>query len=338
MKSIEGGTGFSTISKNIIVYKKNRFPIRFYDVKGIENEETLDNYANILKELNPDKLCASDSIHSIFYCKEYTNGTVVEEMENRIFKKLINCQIPIYFIITKTPYDASRKSMNPNIENKRKNQESIIENALYDLIKTLFNEREDDAQRFIENYIKIYYVNLINTESAEPPIPAFGIDKVLSSFSELVPEKLWNEQELACNEMNEEKCKNLLKKNKILSHYSDLENLNINNQREAKEYLKKLKAGAFFSGMIPLFDIWMEYIYKSLFKNKLKSLYGFDLVQAEKALNESNKDNLNKKGSELNKLYYYLLCINSIKIFIYFCLFLVFILSNISALLKFKKI
>jgi hypothetical protein len=37
MKSIEGGSGHSTTSKKIIVYKKRLFPIRFYDVKGIED-------------------------------------------------------------------------------------------------------------------------------------------------------------------------------------------------------------------------------------------------------------------------------------------------------------
>ena len=36
-KSIEGGTGFSTTSKDLIIYKKKSVPIRFYDVKGIEN-------------------------------------------------------------------------------------------------------------------------------------------------------------------------------------------------------------------------------------------------------------------------------------------------------------
>lgn len=39
-KSIEGGTGFSTTSKDIVVYKKDCIPLRFYDVKGIESEET----------------------------------------------------------------------------------------------------------------------------------------------------------------------------------------------------------------------------------------------------------------------------------------------------------
>ena len=47
-------------------------------------------------------------------------------------------------------------------------------------------------------------------------------------------------------------------------------------REEAKEYMKGLKACAFFSGMIPGVDIGMEYFYKKKFKKKLKALYGFD--------------------------------------------------------------
>ncbi len=42
-KSFEGGIGNSTTSKDIQVYKKSGIPLRFYDVKGIENEQTVKN-------------------------------------------------------------------------------------------------------------------------------------------------------------------------------------------------------------------------------------------------------------------------------------------------------
>ena len=51
-KSLEGGDGFSTTSKNILVYKKNNLALRFYYVKGIEcDENTLKNYVKYLKIL-----------------------------------------------------------------------------------------------------------------------------------------------------------------------------------------------------------------------------------------------------------------------------------------------
>jgi predicted GTPase len=48
---LEGGNGFSTTSKNILVYKKANLALRFYDVKGLEDENKLKNYVKIIKTL-----------------------------------------------------------------------------------------------------------------------------------------------------------------------------------------------------------------------------------------------------------------------------------------------
>lgn len=113
-KSIEGGTGFSTTSKNIVVYQKTDVPLRFYDVKRIENEETVKNYSEILKNYNGKNNSSNDAINAIFYCMEYkSTGTIIEEMENKLFEKLVEFNIPILFIFTKCPY-------NPYQENKNK--------------------------------------------------------------------------------------------------------------------------------------------------------------------------------------------------------------------------
>jgi hypothetical protein len=90
-----------------------------------------------------------------------------------------------------------------------------------------------------------------------------------------------------------------------LRYYSELDNLNKINLEEAERYLKSLKAGAFFSGIIPGLDIGMEYYYKYLFKNKLKCLYGFDYTEAEEAVNESKKKEMEKKsikGADKSKI------------------------------------
>lgn len=50
-KSLEGGTGNATTSKNFLVYKKSGVPIRLLDAKGIEKQETVDNYDKILDYL-----------------------------------------------------------------------------------------------------------------------------------------------------------------------------------------------------------------------------------------------------------------------------------------------
>ena len=301
MKSIEGGTGFSTTSKKIIVYKKSGFPIRFYDVKGIENDETSENYDKIMAYFNIMNNISHESINIIFYCIEYKkNGTIIEEMEFKLFQKLINFDIPIFFIITKTPYNPDKPCSKKKTEQSRKNERDIIINAINHLVLSAFNNK-NDGKKFIDNYIKIFFVNLVRVEE-EIPIPVFGIDKVLSFLSELVPKKDWNELKSTCEKRDEIKCKELLKKNVFLKYYSKFENINLKNQKNAKDYLKGLKAGAFFSGIIPIIDIGMEYLYKYLFQEKLVSLYGFKYNQALEALKKKNIIDEGKDIDQIDKL------------------------------------
>ena len=131
-------------------------------------------------------------------------------------------------------------------------------------------------------------MNLVEEKRKHETLPIFGINNVLSYLSGYVKEDKWNELKKACNEKNEKKCKELLKDNIFLTYYSEFENLKKRNQGEAEEYLIRLKVGACFSGMVPGLDIGMEYYYRNLFKQKLKSLYGFDYDEAIKALKENN--------------------------------------------------
>mgnify|MGYP002624213728 CR=1 FL=1 len=104
MKSLEGGTGFSSTSQNILVYRKANIPLRLYDVRGIEDDQSLNNYIKILTNFNGNLKKSNDSLNAIFYCIEFkNNGTIIKERETKIFEKLIDFNIPILFIITKTP-------------------------------------------------------------------------------------------------------------------------------------------------------------------------------------------------------------------------------------------
>ena len=87
-KSLEGGIGISTTSKNILVYKKSNLALRFYDIKGLEDEKTLKNYVKILKDFNSNNNHSSDIINAIFYCKQYGDETIIEEPERKIIDEL----------------------------------------------------------------------------------------------------------------------------------------------------------------------------------------------------------------------------------------------------------
>ena len=63
------------------------------------------------------------------------------------------------------------------------------------MIKSIFerNNKKEEGQNFIDNYIKFFFVNLVRTESLD--VPVFGIDKVLSFFSNSVSKEDWEELE-----------------------------------------------------------------------------------------------------------------------------------------------
>ena len=263
-KSLEGGTGFSTTSKNIKVYQKCEVPLRFYDAKGIENEQTIKNYIKIMEDYSGKKSFYIDNLNAVFYCMEYKKeGTTIEEQENRLFEELVKLEIPILFIITKYPYNPEKKSKNPITENAREEGRKKIIRAINDMIRSIL-EREGKNIQYLRDYIKFFFVNLVEDLELENPI--FGVDKIISFFTESVSEDDWDDLEESCKKNDEEKCKIICKKNPFLKYYSDFESINTRSKQEALKYLKGLKAGAFFSGWVPGLDIGMEYYYRHLFK------------------------------------------------------------------------
>lgn len=160
------------------------------------------------------------------------------------------------------------------------------------------NKNEEEIKKFLENNIKIFFVNLVRYKDHNNiPVPILGIDKVLSFFKDSVEEDL-KKLENCCFSKDEENCVKICNKNPLLKNYSNFEKINKDNKKEAKKFLKGLKAGAFFTGMIPGLDIGMEYYYRNILKTKLKSLYGFDYDNAKKT---AIKYNLIIENSEIIK-------------------------------------
>ena len=278
-KALEGGAGMATTSKKLNIYARSGIPLRFYDAPGIENNVTLENYKAIIREYTLKYNNSIDKINAIFYCKEYKiNGTIVEEMEKSLFEELAKLKIPILFIITKCPFDPEEQ----NIKKKTKVAREEQINSIKYNIENALNQRYFKDDEFKKYSVKPCFMNLVRDETVEPNVPIFGFDKLLSFFTDLDPEENWYNLELSCKKRNEIDCKRYCKENHFLKYYSDFEVLNTKNKTEALNYLKGLKAGAFFSGLIPALDIGMEYLYRNLFQKKLKNLYGFDYDTAQK--------------------------------------------------------
>ena len=283
------------------MYKKTDIPLRFYDVKGIEDEATVDLYFKILEKYNGKNADSLDKINAIFYLVKYDKDTVLDNLVDDIFEKLIEFDIPILFIITHCDFNPYTKSKNPKANISKINKKKTIENNIKDYLKSKFkdNKKENEYDNFIKNFVKFYYVNLVR-EYKDNPIPVFGIDKIVSFFRESVPIEDWKNLDSSCDLNDEKNCKKYCEKNPFLKYYLDFNKINKRNKEEALNYLKGLKAGAFFSGWIPGVDIGMEYYYRKIFKEKLKYLYGFTYEKAEKTVKEYGYDKKEIKLKELN--------------------------------------
>jgi len=295
-KSLEGGNGVSATSKNIVVYKKEDVPLKIYDVKGIDGKESIDNYLNILTELNGKIKISNDSLNAILFCMKYKTGTVIYEMQNKIFEKLIDFNIPILFVITHTPYDIRNESKDIKIEKKRKYSRNVIITTIEKFIKDAFTNKKkakEECEKFINEFVKIYFVNMVEFDNNDNPTPIFGIDNVLSFFNKLVPKENWEGLKESCFNQNVEKCMDYCESNLFLKNYSKFELIKERNRIKALDYLKELRTGAFLTGLVPGVDFGMEYLYRYLFKEKLKLLYGFGYDQAELIIKRESKAKLN---------------------------------------------
>lgn len=152
--------------------------LRFYDVKGLEDENTLKNYVKILKEFNSNSNHSIDSINAIFYCKPYGDSTVISENDKKIIMELIDFDIPILFLFTKKPYDL-RQKMDDETEEfrlfERNSKNNIIESKIRDCFKN--KKKESESDNYIKQYIHFYFVNLIEDYSLKAPV--FEIEKFL---------------------------------------------------------------------------------------------------------------------------------------------------------------
>ena len=83
------------------MYKKSSLALRFYDVKGLEDETTLNNYVKLLKGFNGNNNLSNDSINAIFYCIPYGEKTIIKEPDKKIINELIEFDIPILFYLRK---------------------------------------------------------------------------------------------------------------------------------------------------------------------------------------------------------------------------------------------
>jgi len=116
-------------------------------LKELMVNSSIDNYINILTELNGNIKISNDSLNTILFCMKYKTGTVIYDMLRKIFEKLIDYNIPILFVITHTPYDIRKKSKNKNTEKTRKNNRDIIITTIKKFFKDAFINKKKEKKK-----------------------------------------------------------------------------------------------------------------------------------------------------------------------------------------------
>ena len=172
----------------------------------------MENYTKIISEYGLKSKYSPHNLNAIFYCLQYKgNGTVIEEMEFPLFKKLVKLRIPILFIITHFPYNPYKENMKKEAKKEISEDIKRIENTIKEKIK---NIRKKNSEEYIENFVRFYYVNLVGKYDT----PIFGLNELLSYFTKLVSEEDWNNLEKSCIERNENECKKYCEKNPFLKN------------------------------------------------------------------------------------------------------------------------
>ena len=81
-RSKEGGTGKSTTSK-IVRYGIENIPIRFYDIPGLESDETINSVFKKLKDKTNEMNNDTDKIHLLLYFINFQEETLFYDMEKK---------------------------------------------------------------------------------------------------------------------------------------------------------------------------------------------------------------------------------------------------------------
>ena len=323
-RSKEGGTGKSTTSK-IVRYGIENIPIRFYDIPGFENDETINSVFKKLKdktnEMNNDK----DKIHLLLYFINFQEETLFYDMEKKILDiiKENNNKIKIIFILTHcliNPY-------NCDFNKKNKKTKKIIASKIEKIINIITNNFGENYS-IENNYFRkdsiiqdnLILVNLVEDYEREE----FGFDKVMESIYEalsignskedlkLIIEKLLNaiSNKIKLDEEYDEQIEKYLKQSYILSQTTFATQREKALKEAEKCYNNMFSFGKTALVLSPIFREaklgFMKY-QKTKFKKKLKKIFGYSIIEKddesnninEKYIEEKEKDKDNKEKEEL---------------------------------------
>ncbi len=307
-KRAKTGGNLKSCTSNINHYQIENYPIRLYDLPGVENQETLEMNLSKIGNLKDTMKKLNERIHLILYFIDGGAQVKFNKFGYILINTICDADTKIFFIETHAKYNKDDENQKDNyIQNSYEIRDcisSIIddENKINNLLPILDNKE-------IGNF---FSVNLKETQIYNSIIPIFGVENLLKSICDIfntnktLLEKLKKKIEDYKIEdpFKNDEIKNIIKSNYFLKDFSNYELLVKRKEKEAREMINRKIFQSMVLGIFPIIDIIGQNIIKYQIREELSIIYGFQAeIKSEKINNKNNSNNNYLDGDifELNE-------------------------------------
>ena len=307
-KRAKTGGNLKSCTSNINHYQIENYPIRLYDLPGVENQETLEMNLSNIENLKDKMKQLNERIHLILYFIDGGAQVKFNKFGYILINTICDADTKIFFIETHAKFNKDDENQKDNyIQNSNQIRDcisSIIddENKINNLLPILDNKE-------IGNF---FSVNLKETQIYNSIIPIFGVENLLKSICDIfntnktLLEKLKKKIEDYKIEdpFKNDEIKNIIKSNYFLKDFSNYELLVKRKEKEAREMINRKIFQSMVLGIFPIIDIIGQNIIKYQIREELSIIYGFQAeIKSEKINNKNNSNNNYLDGDifELNE-------------------------------------
>lgn len=150
--------GYSTITKNVVKYISDRYPLAIYDTPGLREEKDYERIKTLIKQKNESSNEEKNRIPCIFYLLNAGAERPFDKNDFKLIKDLINQNIDIYFIVT---HAGMRENASNFIGAVELNLEQERDNAMTKLKESIYPVELEDKE-FKRFGIKEIFTSLFN--------------------------------------------------------------------------------------------------------------------------------------------------------------------------------
>ena len=216
-KQAKDGEGLS-VTQEIVKYYHKKYPITIFDTPGFEDESTVTMVSAIIDKLKENIDDSKDHLDLILYYCKLEKRTFLN-MEIKLIKKLCKDKHIIFVVNT---FGKTEKG---------KETQKLLKDKKDSLRQILKGEEETIIKPIVDNMILVNQISSFDEgdeEDEEPRLKkAYGMDSLFKKLYDIFKKEkiVINEIE---NSKNVKEMKDNIKKNNLLSHINNIEDIIIN--------------------------------------------------------------------------------------------------------------